>query len=84
MLKLTLLIVVCSVGTTLTANDYLKNAEWKARLESTFDALDLNKDGLITVDDVVFDTRKYAHLNSDPNVIERFRIARCEATAEIG
>ena len=79
-----LLIVVCSVGTTLTADDYLKNVEWKARLESTFDALDLNKDGLITVDDVVFDTRKYAHLNSDPKVIERFRIARCEAAADIG
>ena len=84
MLKLALLIVVCSVGTTLTADDYLKNAEWKARVDSIFDALDLNKDGLITVDDVVFDTRKYAHLNSDPNLIERYRIARCEFVAEIG
>ena len=54
------------------------------RTETVFNVLDSDKDGVVTIIDLVLDTKKYTHLNSDPNIIERCRLAMCEFAAELG
>ena len=73
-----------SLGTTLTAEDYLNNKEWVKRIETFFDGSDRDKDGVVTIHDSVFDVKKYSCLNSDSKVIERCRIAQIEFAAEFG
>ena len=68
----------------MTADDYLKNEGWVQRTEAAFTQLDRDKDGVISITDVVIESKKFAHLNPDPEVIERYRIAQCEFAAEMG
>ena len=72
------------LGTTLTAEDYLNNKEWVKRIETFFEVTDRDKDGVVTINDPVFDVKKYSYLNPDPEVIERCRIAQIEFAAEFG
>ena len=68
----------------MTAEDYLKNKEWVKRIEVTFESLDRDKDGVVTLNDIVCDVKKYSHLNPDPKVVESLRIAQIEFAAELG
>ena len=68
----------------MTANDFLSNEKWVKRLENGFDFLDADKDGLITINDLVPDIKKLATFSSDSAVIERFRLAFLERAAAFG
>lgn len=46
--------------------------------------MDSDKDGILTINDMVDDIKKYKHLNSDPKVIEKYRMALCEFAASLG
>ena len=54
------------------------------RIETLFNVVDCDKDGIVTVNDLVIDVKKYSHFNTDPKVIENFRIAQTEFASELG
>ena len=72
------------IGTALTADDYLKNEKWLKPIEGTFHLYDTDKDGVVTINDIVTDVKKYRHLNPDPKVIENCRIGMCDFAAALG
>ena len=79
-----LLMLLLLLGTILTPEDYLNNKEWVKRIETLFNVVDSDKDGFVTVNDLVINVKKYSHFHSDPKVIENFRVAQTEFAAELG